>query len=244
MFVHRYPAMEPETQPDNTVSLTTRMWWKLLTRPMLPPRSRVLVVGSRPLDVIELLLDLAYDVSGLCLTAEAVLVGRRTLPIADFQLWKPGAYEHGFEAPFDLVLITDFQFGNRNLYDLSSRLETSALLATMKPQGRCLTLCAGSANAAHSSACWQRHLDCFPGECQTEQLIPAWWRTWQARWNRQTLPKPVHAVTLKIPDMPMTLGEWKSFARAGLLTGKGACCPSAQLAATQIASEIPQRRVA
>lgn len=244
MFVHRYPAMEPATQPDNSVSLTTRMWWKLLTRPMLPPRSRVLVVGSRPLDVIELLLDLAYDVSGLCLTADAVLVGRRTLPIADFQLWKPGAYESGFEAPFDLVLITDFHSIDDNLYDLSSRLETSAILAALKPAGRCLALCAATETAQHTSACWQRHLACFPGECQTQRLQPDWWRTWHARMHGQTLPTAVHAVTLKTPALPMTLGDWKAYARAGMLTGKGACCQHATQAVTQLAMGSAQRRVA
>lgn len=240
MFVHRYPATEPATQPDHSVSLTPRMWRKLLTQPFLPPRSRVLVVGTRPLDVAELLLDLAYDVSGLCLSPEAVIAGRRQLSTGDFQLWKPGGLDLFFESPFDLILITDFHSGPKNLYDLSSRMETGALLAMLKPGVRCLSLLTEEPDAPHSTHCWQRHFACFPGECETLRLDPAWWWTCRAILRGESRPQAVHVVSFKTPETPISFSEWKDFARAGLFTGKSCCCDTAH----QLAYVPAQRRVA
>ncbi|MBI1347310.1 hypothetical protein GC163_13605 [bacterium] len=244
MFVHRYPAMEPATQPEHSVSLTTGMWWKLLTRPMLPPRSRLLVVGSRPLDVAELLINLAYDVTGLCLTAEAVIEGRRTLPLADFQLWSPGARELPWDAEFDLVLITDFLPLDCNLYDLACRLETSALLAALKPASRCLALCTAEDTQHHSPECWRRHLACFPGHFQTQTFHPTLWRRCRSYWHKQPTPRAVTAVSLRVPEMALSFSEWKAFARAGMLTGKGTCCQPATHIAQPLAVGTVSRRVA
>ncbi len=228
MLVHRYPALVPASQPETSVRISSPMWRRLLTCPLLPPGSSVLVAGERPLDAIDLLVDLAYDVIGLCEDPAAVIAGRLACPKADFHLWRPLAPQLPIVRRFDLILAVDLSSHLGNLYGLSTRLETAQLMAAVKPGARLVSLSLAPPSTGHHFGCWQRHFACFPGEVSAEVLTDGWrrWLPWRTLNMFGPLP-PVLSVTWTAPQEARSLAYWQERARGGLMTGVRVCCNAA-----------------
>lgn len=250
MQVPRYPVLLPETQPESAQTFSPRMWRRLLTQPLLPPGSSILVAGRNPLDAIDLLVDLAYDVTGWCEDADAVFRGRRGHPLADFEHWQPRPLDPGQKPRFDLVLAMQVTSHGGDLYGTSVREQTAGLLASLKPGGRLLLLTPDTPQAMHPLDCWLRHLDCFPGRRAAHWLTDTWWpagmpevasrpsathhalqrhdpRTSRRIFTEVSRARRVLTVSLQIPQQPLSPGDWLEFARTGLLTGQRSCCAAA-----------------
>lgn len=222
MWVHRYVATAPLAQPDSGCRVTSAMWRRLLTQPPIAPGSAVLVVGERPLDAIELLVDLAFDVTGWCRDPDAVIQGRRQFPKADFHHWRTAA-PPDHVARYDLTLILDSVAPTENLYGSTARRRTAELLGTLKPGGRCLRLVAMLPGQTHTVDCWRRHYAAFPGHWSAQPLqrsragwfgggsaTPAWW-----------------AIGWRVPEQGLGPEDWLHYAQRALWTNQRTCCPAA-----------------
>lgn len=242
MLVHRYPALVPASQPETSVRISSPMWRRLLTSPLLPPGSAVLVAGGRPLDATDLLVDLAYDVTGLCEDPEAVIAGRLACPKADFHLWRPLASQLPVSRHFDLILAVDLSSHLGNLNGFTARLETARLMSAVKPGARLVSLSPAPPSTGHHLGCWKRHFAGFPGEVSAEVLTDGWrrWLPWRTLKMLGPLP-PVLSVTWTAPAEHRSLAYWQERARGGLKTGTRICCDAAS-ATTERAA--PVRRAA
>ncbi len=241
MLIHKYPALAGDTQPETALWMTPGMWRSVLTRPLLVPGSAVLVAGRRPLEVVDLLVDLAYEVHGLCEEPDAVFAGRHSCPRADFDLWQPQSKGCRLTGKFDVAIAVAQSTHDGNLYDAMSRLATAQLLAALRPGGRLITL-APHGDRCHAPECWQRHLACFPGEISSATITDPWSRWWPFGAGDST-PRPVLAVTLQIPRGAISHADWESCAFDGLWTGNRSCC---ELPAAMLRGQDPQplRRLA
>ncbi len=222
MWVHRYVATAPLAQPDIGYRVTSAMWRRLLTQPPIAPGSAVLVVGVRPLDAIELLVDLAFDVTGWCRDPDAVIQGRQQFPKADFHHWR-GSSPPPAGPRYDLTLILEAVAPTENLYGTTTRRHTAQLLGTLKPGGRCLRLVAIQPGQTHSEDCWRRHYAAFPGSgsAQPLQRPREWWFSGRAS-------KPdLWAIGWRIPEQRLEPEEWIHCAQRGLWTDRRSCCPAA-----------------
>lgn len=250
MQVPRYPVLLPETQPESAQTFSPRMWRRLLTQPLLAPGSSILVAGRNPLDAIDLLVDLAYDVTGWCEDPDAVFRGRRGHPLADFEHWQPRSIDPGQKPRFDLVLALQVTSHAGDLYGSAVREQTAGLLASLKPGGRLLLFTPDAPQTVHPLDCWLRHLDCFPGRRAAHWLTDTWWPTGlpevaprpllnqnsrqrpegvspRRLFTESRRPRRVLTVSLQIPQQPLSPGDWLEFARSGLLTGQRSCCAAA-----------------
>lgn len=243
MLVHRYPALIPDSQPKAAHTPPRNFWQRLLTQPRLAPGASVLVVGQNALDLAAFLVDLAYDVTGLCDSADAVIAGRRHCPKADFVWCNPQTRVEMPSCRFDLILIDDPLAYEANLFDLQARQFTAHLLATLKPLGRLVTFRRVHQAGRHPIDCWPRHLACFPGEVTQDTVYDSLLS--RSTWNWLVGREPRAAtemVTLMAPLEFISREEWREFARRGLLTGRRVCCP--QVAQISTPQPSPSRRAA
>lgn len=224
MQLPRYTAFESDARAACPLMVSPQSWRALLTRPLLPPQSSVLVVGARPIEAADLLVNLAYDVCGWCEEPDAVFSGRRACPRAEFEFWRPQSRRLPSQQKFDLVLAFSPVALRGNLYSCEARRATAQLLAAARPQARVVLLTTVAAES-HTVDCWRRHLTCFPGEVREEVLGPrrhSWWPDWNLRLR--DVRQPLLAISLQTPAQPLSLTEWERFAEQGLLTDSRTCC--------------------
>jgi hypothetical protein len=227
MWVHPYPATTPETQPETGLRITSAMWRRVLTQPSIAPGSPVLVAGQRPLDAMELLVDLAFDVTGWCADPNAVILARKHVPKADSRHWRTQTPLNSDASRYALTLVLDSLSPERNLYSLAARLETAHLLGSLRPGGRLVHVVAvsDSGQCGHTADCWQRHLDCFPGSISAVCLNRRS-RGWSLLSGRQS-DTAIWAMSCATPQATITPDEWVDYARRGMLTGQRQCCAAA-----------------
>lgn len=223
MLVHRYPALVPASQPDTDVRIGPAMWRRLLTEPLLPPRSAVLIAGQRPVEAAELLIDLAYDVSCLCVLPDAVLAGRQSCPKADFELWSQEGWSDS-QRHFDLILAMDWQRTIGTLESRGSRDRLRNLLFSLNPGSRLVLLSVGDWRAEYATTGDLIHhqLPDYPGAVSTSLLTDLWGGRWPWTMSAPQILRPVTAFTLVRGTNDRAILEWVEAGRSVLFDGRRA----------------------
>lgn len=191
---------------------------------------RVLVIGSDGA-LAEWLFELGYEVASE--NDEPRQLSQFVAEPHDFNLASCGeqASPEGDEL-FHLVLIDGRDSHHDSLLELSRRRMTARLLAKLKPGGDLVVLRPSAKSAIHNAACWARHLACFPGRLETEEL-PRSWLERLAVWQRKNADvfrssQRDLVVSFRIPQEPLSTLEWQQHAQRGLLTGSGSCCAAVE----------------
>lgn len=128
--------------------------------------------------------------------------------------------------PFDVIVARDLPSLEQSLLFPAPLSATAHLLSCLRPGGslvyivRC-DLNSGTRRDHHSAACYERHLQTFPGRVTLAEfpdgLLHADPLRWIARRQGRTL-----LASLRVPAACTTLREWIAAATAGASTGS--CC--------------------
>ena len=128
--------------------------------------------------------------------------------------------------PFDVIVARDLPSLEQSLLFPAPLTAAAQLLSCLRPGGslvyivRC-DLNSGTRRDHHSAACYERHLQTFPGRVTLAEfpdgLLQADPLRWIARRQGRTL-----LASLRIPAASTTLREWLAAATAGASTGS--CC--------------------
>jgi hypothetical protein len=217
-----------ETTPASGPSLSTTLLRRVLVGGRHTIGQRVLVAGSRCGELVERLRGLGYDVDALGFRGQnplSVWPEGTGLDTRAAQLLR-GELNAG--ESYDLILITELDRYRGSLVGLDARLTTARLLACLKPEGEFVVVHEVLHKEFHDSACWTRHLACFPGHLETLESSNCWFRWPVWNWLRTgARPRRDLAISLRAPLERLSAREWYEHARRGLLTGAGACCSAA-----------------
>ncbi len=220
------------------------VWQRLLIDSHIPFGGRVLVIGCRHPEVVEILDEFAFDVDGVDDQPTTVEAAHRLFPRLHFTF---GRLDQPLPAPvheFDLVLVHDVGAYAGDLLDLSTRLVTANLLSHLKPHGQLMFIrrLAGPCDVAagHQASCWIKHLACFPGVVETACLSDPWLSRSTWNWLFRGQPRGAHLVIRhETPLELLNRDAWQRCARRGQMPGRAGCCS----AVTPVKS-IPLRRAA
>lgn len=211
-----------------------RLWHRLLVDSHVPFGGRVLVIGCRHPEVVQVLDECSFDVSGLDDQPATIETANRLFPRFEFTIGRLDEPLPEMTCAFDLVLVHEVEAYHRDLLDVSVRLVTANLLACLKPQGQLFAIrrLAGGADvdAGHHPQCWSKHLSCFPGMTEIAQLSDSWFSrsTWNWLWGNS--PRGSHLIVRhEIPLELYSRDSWVRCARRGQLPGRGTCCEAAAM---------------
>jgi SAM-dependent methyltransferase len=221
------------------LELPTRLLKQVLVGHGLRFGGRVLVAGCGHGELVAFLDGIAYSVDAIDDSTDGIEDARRRFPQFEFQYAR---LDESIPAPtdeFDLILVQDLCVYRDNLLDLRTRSATANLLACLKPGGDLVFVRKRigqlGCGAGHHSGCWKRHLACFPGQLETTDYRESFFD--RAHWDWLYGPREhsdYFTVTLQTPPEKLTRNFWRDFARRGLMTGQGTCCPDQALPTDRI----------
>lgn len=222
-----------------------RLWHRLLVDSHVPFGGRVLVIGCRHPEVVEILDECSFDVSGMDDQPATVETANRLFPKFSFTIGRLDEPLPEMTHAFDLVLVHEVEAYRRDLLDVSVRLVAANLLACLKPHGQMFAIrrLSGTVDvdAGHSRECWLKHLSCFPGVTETVQFSDPWFSRSTWNWLCGRSPRGSHLVVRhEVPLELYSRDAWIRCARRGQTNGRGACCAAVAAQADTSAS----RRVA
>lgn len=239
-----HPRVVSAEDHDESPDWPVAVWQKLLTDGRIPFGGHVLVIGCRHPEVVELLDEFAFDVSGVDDRSATVDAASRLFPRLQFSFAPLNGPLPAPTNDFDLVLVQDVAAYAGDLVDVSPRMVTANLLSHLKPHGqlvfvRRLTggsdLCAG-----HGPSCWIKHLACFPGITETASLADSWLSRETWNWLFRGEPRGSHLIVRhEAPLELLTRDAWQRCVRRGQLPGRAACCRTVSAPVT-----LPLRRAA
>lgn len=222
-----------------------RLWQRLLVDSHVPMGGRVLVIGCRQPEVVEILSECSFDVAGIDDDPVQVDAANRLFPRYTFSFSHLDQPLAAMNCAFDLLLVHEVDAYRHDLLDASARLVTANLLACLKPRGQLFVIRrfagAQDVSAGHQADCWTKHLACFPGTTLRDQFADPWFSrsTWNWLWHRALRGSHL-VVRHEVPLELYARDAWIRCARRGQLHGRAACCA----AATSQIQATPQRRAA
>jgi SAM-dependent methyltransferase len=213
------------------LELPTRLLKQVLVGHGLRFGSRVLVAGCGHGELVAFLDEIAYQVDVIDDSSDKISEAQAHFPQFDFRYAR---LDESIPAPadeFDLILVQDLCVYRQNLLDLSVRTATANLLACLKPGGDLVFVRKKDGmlgcGAGHQCGCWKRHLACFPGQLELKEYRESFLKQVHWDWLFGTREHSHYfTVTLQSPTEKLQRTFWRDFARRGLMTGQGSCCPS------------------
>jgi hypothetical protein len=209
-----------------------RLWQRLLVESRVPMGGRVLVIGCRQPEVVEILSECSFDVAGIDDDPVQVDAANRLFPRYSFSFCRLDEPLAAMNCACDLLLVHEVEAYRRDLLDISVRLMTANLLACLKPRGQLVVIrrLAGDrdVSAGHHPDCWAKHLACFPGTTVRDQFADPWFSRSTWNWLRGQSPRGSHLVVRH--EVPLELyprDAWVRCARRGQIPDRAACCPAA-----------------
>ncbi len=191
---------------------------------------RVLVAGCGHGELVAFLDGIAYSVDAVDDSADGIDDARSRFPQFEFHYARLDESVPAPKDEFDLILVQDLCVYRDNLLDLRTRSATANLLACLKPGGDLVFVRKRDGRlgcgAGHNPGCWKRHLACFPGQLEATAYGESFFE--RARWDWLCGPREhsdYFTVTLQSPPEKLNRNFWRDFARRGLMTGQGTCCP-------------------
>ena len=221
------------------LELPTRLLKKVLLGHGLRFGGRVLVAGCGHGELVSFLDGIAYQVDGISDSRDEIDEARRRFPQFEFQYARLAETVPEPKDEFDLILVQDLCVYQDNLLDLRTRSATANLLSCLKPGGDLVFVRKRRGNSgcgtSHHSGCWKRHLACFPGQLELTDFRESFFERAAWDWLFGTRDHTDYfTVTLQTPAEKLGRLYWRDFARRGLMTGQGNCCPQRSVQAPLI----------
>ena len=224
-------------QPSSDIVLSTglelprRLLKQVLVGHGLRFGARVLVAGCGHGELVAFLDEIAYQVEVIDDSTDSISEARTCFPQFEFHYAR---LEESIPVPadeFDLILVQDLCAYRQNLLDLTARSATANLLGCLKPGGDLVFVRKKNGQmrcgAEHPCGCWKRHLACFPGQLELAEYRESFFERAQWDWLfGKRSHSDYYTVTLQTPKEKLQKTFWRDFARRGLMTGQGTCCPS------------------
>jgi hypothetical protein len=221
------------------------LWHRLLIDSGVPFGGRVLVIGCRHPELVAALDACAFEVEGVDDRHNVVETASRLFPKFRFTFSRLDDLLSVPNCSFDLVLVHDVEAYRHDLLDLSARLATANVLASLKPRGQLFVIRRmigeSELSVGHRGDCWTKHLSCFPGTTETAAFRDGWFTRATWNWIRGRTARAAHLVVRH--ELPLELlprDAWIRCARRGQSLGRGACCDSA----AELSHAEPLRRAA
>jgi SAM-dependent methyltransferase len=208
------------------VGYPRRMLRRLIVRDGIGPGSRVLDVGCGDGALVHFFDQLGLRSTGIERLPERLAALRRDFPNLDWQPEPPR--DAANDSPFDLIVVRNDAAYERSVLAPDALRLTGELLALLRPAGTLAfvfrrDVSADGSVVSHDGSCFLKHIECFPGECRTEEFPDGFSQNVLRRLVGTRRPAFV-TVALGVPQEPVGRTGWLRFAEVAARSLTEVCC--------------------